>query len=55
MRFFKRTISYDEYIELSTDALDKHFPKGKTKMRGEAMVLIADILTELMQKGVVEK
>lgn len=48
-------ISKSEYVERVSDLVEKHFPKGKTKMRGEAMVLVADILVYLMEEEVIEE
>ena len=46
-------MSKDEYMTLASDLVEKHFPKGKTTMRGEAMILVADMLVGLMNAGVV--
>lgn len=46
-------LSKDEYIEKVADLVDRHFPKGECKERGEAMVLISDILLYLMEEGAI--
>lgn len=44
----------DEFVEIATEYIDQYFPKGKTDMRGEAMVMIGMLTYELMRKGVLE-
>lgn len=41
----------DDFVNAAADILEEHFPKGKTNMRGEAMVLVADIARLLLEKG----
>lgn len=42
----------DEFVELASGHVEDHFPKGKTNMRGEAMVLVAMICKDLLDAGV---
>jgi hypothetical protein len=42
-----------EFVEMASDYVEQFFPKGKTKMRGEAMILIAMIAKELLDKGLI--
>lgn len=37
-------IKKNDFREYGIDILDKHFPKGKSKERGEAMVMLGDLL-----------
>jgi len=51
-RKFVEEFRAQENIELDyriVDLVDKHFPKGKCKERGQAMVLVAEML--MLQKG----
>lgn len=43
----------DQFMTLAVFAIDKHFPKGTAKERGEAMVLIADLMRGLMDAGLI--
>lgn len=42
----------DEFVALASGHVEDHFPKGKTKMRGEAMVLVAMIAHDLIEAGI---
>lgn len=44
-------MSKDEFVDKCADLVEEYFPKGKTKMRGEAMVLVAMITKLLMDEG----
>lgn len=44
----------NEFLAIASVLVQKHFPKGKSKERGEAMVLVADLVLELMEHGIVE-
>jgi len=35
-------------LEIFDDLLDRHFPKGKCKERGEALVLVAEAMLTLL-------
>lgn len=48
-------LSKDEYVERVSDLVEKHFPKGKCKERGQAMVLTSEILVYLMEEDVIEE
>lgn len=50
----KQKLGYERYMNKVSVLVEDHFPKGKTNMRGEAMVLVADILRFLIEQGVVE-
>lgn len=43
----------NEFAELASDRVEEYFPKGKTSMRGEAMVLVAMIAKDLIDKDVI--
>lgn len=45
----------DQFIDECADLVEQFFPKGKTKMRGEAMVLVAAIVMLLVKNGVIEE
>lgn len=44
----------DEFVDRCADFVDEYFPKGKTKMRGEAMVLVAMITKMLVEEGIID-
>lgn len=48
-------ISKDDFIEEGADLIDKHFPKGESSERGQAMVLLAEIAQLLMKKGLIRE
>lgn len=37
-------ITKDDFKKIAVDIVDKHFPKGKSKERGEASLLVADLI-----------
>lgn len=41
-------------MTLAADHVDENFPKGETNMRGEAIVLVAQILVDLIAHGAIE-
>lgn len=43
-----------DFMDKATDLVEEYFPKGKTKMRGEAMVLVAMIVMYLIEQGVID-
>lgn len=45
----------DEFVEIATKYVDIYFPKNKTKMRGEALVMMGMVTYELMRKGVLSE
>lgn len=47
-------MSKDEFVQLASEHVEEHFPKGKTNMRGQAMVLVAMIAKDLIDRGVIE-
>ena len=48
-------ITLEEYIDLSGDILEKHFPKGKCKERGSALIFNAELAMYLLDKGAIKK
>ena len=44
-------LDLDKFVSIATELLDKHFPKGKCKERGQALVLIALLRVELSNFG----
>jgi hypothetical protein len=48
------TVHKDDFMSAVSDMLEENFPKGVAEERGEAMVLVADILRFLIKEGVVE-
>lgn len=51
----RKPINRDVFIANCAGFLEDHFPKGKTKMRGEAMVLVSDITRLLMDQKIVKE
>lgn len=47
-------MSKNEFVDKCADLVERFFPKGKTKMRGEAMVLVAMITKMLIDEGLVK-
>lgn len=45
----------DDFVDKCADLVEEYFPKGKTKMRGEAMVLVAMITKFLIDEGVINE
>ena len=43
----------DQFVAAASIMVEKHFPKGETQMRGEAMVLVADMCRYLMEQKVI--
>ena len=44
----------DEFVDKCSDLVEEYFPKGKTTMRGEAMVLVAMITKMLIDEGLIK-
>ena len=44
----------DEFVELASDLIEDHFPKGQCKERGQAMVLVAMVAKRLLDKGILK-
>ncbi len=44
-----------EFVDKASDLVEEYFPKGKTKMRGEAIVLVAMIAKFLEDEGVIHE
>jgi hypothetical protein len=44
----------DDFVDKASDLVEEYFPKGKTKMRGEAMVLVAMLAQYLIAEGVID-
>lgn len=44
----------EEFIEICARLIEAHFPKGDSYERGKAVVLIADLMQELKEAGVVK-
>lgn len=45
----------DEWTNLLVDLVEKNFPKGKCKERGNANVLVAEISIELKKRGLIKQ
>lgn len=46
-------LTKEEFVDKCTDLVEEYFPKGKTEMRGEAMVLVAMITIYLTEQGAI--
>lgn len=46
-----KTMTKSEFVELASERVEDHFPKGKATMRGEAMILVAMICSDLLKAG----
>lgn len=44
----------DSYFDFIVELVDREFPKGISKERGHALVLIAEILHKLKSDGIIE-
>ena len=53
MQTSRGKLTKDEFVDKCADLVEEYFPKGKTKMRGEAMVLVAMITQYLIEKGLI--
>lgn len=45
----------DIFVDKCADLVEEFFPKGKTSMRGEAMVLVAMIAVFLVKEGLIDE
>lgn len=45
----------NQFVNLAAAHLEMYFPKGKTNMRGQAMVLVAMLAKDLIDKGVIDE
>lgn len=41
----------EEFMDLIVDLVEDHFPKGKSKERGHANVLVAELKIALKKRG----
>lgn len=48
-------LTKDELMDKVDDLINDHFPKGRCSERGVAIVLVAMILSYLMEQGLVEQ
>lgn len=43
-----------DFMDMVGELVDEHFPKGESKERGNAIVLVAELRRKLIEKGVME-